>query len=63
MQVRWECRPFATPIADHDDCVVDAHLGVHDGTIGHVVAAEIGSAERVLQEVDHALGTLDHQVR
>jgi hypothetical protein len=35
---------------------------VHDGAVGIVVPAELAGAERLLEEIDDALGTLDQQV-
>ena len=62
MQPGRKRRPGAAAVGDHDDGVVDSYLRVHDGSVGIVVSTQLGSAERLFEEVDDLLGAVDHQV-
>ena len=62
VQPHRERRPRAAPIGQHDHSVVNADLGMHDGTIWHVVPAEFGDVESVLQKVDHTLRAIRDNV-
>src|SRR5918995_1925694 len=51
----WEGRVVVCAISAHHHSVIYLHLGVHDRTVGQVVAAGLPSIERLDQKIDDTL--------
>ena len=62
MEEGGDGEPLASRVADHDDRRADAHLRVHDGAAGTVVAPELLGVEDALHERDRLVGAVDDEV-
>src|SRR5215207_5167537 len=63
VQPHGEGRVVAPAVGDHHHRVVDLYLGVHDRTVGPLVASCLPGVERFDQKVYDALRSLGHYVR
>jgi hypothetical protein len=61
--MRWHGGPILSGVADHHHRIPDSHFGMHDGTVGHVIASQFTSPESLLEEIDDFLGAYSNKVR